>query len=1154
MTDAVAPGGSRWRRVWRRVKLTLLLLSLLTMALIAALVWYEGNTSRLQAHFLSDLAREMSYSIEPGTSDAIRFPGRGPFDQRLGYGNLPQFLPRLTSRNYVITDQVRISPRMAEIVDEGLFAPYHEKTQAGLALLDCTGDTLFRARYPERVYEKFESVPDLLTQSLLFIENRELLDTDYATKNPAVEWDRFAKAVIDQVIHKVDPDHEAPGGSTLATQIEKYRHSPEGRTTSGTEKLRQMASASLRAYLGGEDTTPVRRQLVVDYLNTVPLAAKPGYGEVIGIGDGMWAWYGREFDEVNALLGNGQVDPMARALAYKQALSLMISQRRPTGFLADQTALENLTNTYLRLMSNAGLIAPELRDAALAQQLKLQRDAKSAGPFSYVSRKAANAARTHLAALLGTPRLYDLDRLDLSATSTLDAHLQRIVTEALRSISDPAVAKEAGLMGEHLLGGADPGKIIYSFTLYERTAGANVVRVQTDNYDQPFDINEGTKLDLGSTAKLRTLVTYLELVSRLHSRLVELPPEELAKVPVARQDAITRWAVDYLKTAQDHTLKAMLDASMERTYSANPGEQFFTGGGLLTFENFDDKDNNRIVSVREGLQRSVNLLFIRLMRDIVRHTMFNMPSSSATLLDDDDDPKRREYLARFADREGTEFIVRFYKKYQGKTAPEAETLLLQGIRPTPKRLATIFRSLDPDAGQDKFADFIDRNLPDAAIEPSTLSRLYQDYSPQRYDLADRGYLAGVHPLELWLVGYLRSHPGANLSQTIEASAAERQNVYRWLFKTRYKSAQDSRIKQLVEVEAFLEIHKMWKRVGYPFDSLVPSYATALGSSADRPAALAELMGILVNDGVRLPTLRLDQIAFAGATPYETRLAYRSAGGERVLPSEVARVARETLALVVEGGTAKRLRGVFTRPDGSPITVGGKTGTGDHRFETYGRGGVLLSSRVVSRSGTFVFYIGDRHFGTLTAYVKGPEAAQYKFTSALPSQIIKVLAPTLLGEVNREAKVGTTCAADAPALPKEALKPASDTPIAPPDAVPPKDDPAAVPSPDSAGTPPGSAIPAPAPSPADAAPAKPIAESEDHDSQPAPALKTAPALSKTPGRPAEAKKAAASKPPSEVPATDSAPAAPTEPAQAPGEPPALPPADTIHVPREEGPSN
>jgi hypothetical protein len=50
--------------------------------------------------------------------------------------------------------------------------------------------------------------------------------------------------------------------------------------------------------------------------------------------------------------------------------------------------------------------------------------------------------------------------------------------------------------------------------------------------------------------------------------------------------------------------------------------------------------------------------------------------------------------------------------------------------------------------------------------------------------------------------------------------------------------------------------------------------------------------------------------------------------------------------------------------------------------------------MVSRAATFVFFLGDRFFGVVTAYVTGPEAARYHFTSALPVQVLKGLAPTL----------------------------------------------------------------------------------------------------------------------------------------------------------------
>jgi hypothetical protein len=39
-------------------------------------------------------------------------------------------------------------------------------------------------------------------------------------------------------------------------------------------------------------------------------------------------------------------------------------------------------------------------------------------------------------------------------------------------------------------------------------------------------------------------------------------------------------------------------------------------------------------------------------------------------------------------------------------------------------------------------------------------------------------------------------------------------------------------------------------------------------------------------------------------------------------------------------------------------------------------------------------VDERFFGTITAYVPGREAAQYDFTSALPVQVLQLLAPIL----------------------------------------------------------------------------------------------------------------------------------------------------------------
>jgi len=991
-------------KLLRSAKFVILVVILLLIAAVAYFVADELRTSRLQARYLTRLGHELTFRVAPGSSPSIRYPRTGPYDHRMGYAELPAYLERLRARGYTVAEQARLSPRMNEVVDRGLYVPYAEKDQAGINVLDCNGIPIYSTRYPERVYPDFEAVPSLLTVSLLYIENHTLLDPSHPLRNPAVEWGRFAHAAWDRTLHLVNAGYESPGGSTLATQIEKYRHSPEGRTSAPLEKLRQMASASVRAYLNGEDTTAVRRRLVVDYVNTVPLGARAGFGETNGVGDGLWAWYGRDFKQVNLLLADNSQAPLTeRALAYKEVLSLFISQRSPSYYLAHIEELESLTDSYLRRMASAGAIPPALRDAALAQSLKQQKESVRPPPPP-VERKGVNAVRVNLSSLLGVPRMYDLDRLDLTVDSALDSSLQQEVTAELIKLRDPAYAKAAGLIDFQLLQHGDPRGLTYGFTLFERTPGGNRVRVQADNFDQPLDINEGLKLDLGSTAKLRTLITYMEIVADLHRQYVGLDPQALKQIKVAPQDPIRRWALDYLARASDRSLSGMLAASLEREYSGNPGEWFFTGGGMQHFENFEKSENFRNFTVHEGLRYSVNLVFVRLMRDIVHYYMYQVPGSSAQLLEDSEDPHRKEYLERFADREGRVFIGHFYTKYHGKSVQGEEETLIQGIHPSPKRLAAIFRTIAPEAEPAQFATFVNTYLPSAGMSEETLAKLYDEYSPERFDLPDRGYLAGVHPLELWTVGYLRKHPDATLAQTFAASTVERQEVYKWLFKTRHKNTQDKRIKQLLEVEGFQEIHKAWKRLGYPFDSLVPSYGTAIGASADRPDALAKLMGIIVNDGVRLPTVRIDRLHFGAGTPYETALTRTAADGERMLPPEIPPLVRPILAEVVQLGTAKRLAGVFTLPDGTPIQVGGKTGTGDNRYKTFAKGGGMISERVVSRSGAFVFYIGDRYFGTVVAYVAGPKAAEYKFTSALTVQILKVLAPTLMRRLN-EAKAG-----------------------------------------------------------------------------------------------------------------------------------------------------
>lgn len=961
------------------------------------LVAIEVQTSWLQSRLLAAAGRRIAYPVGRGPSPSVRYPTDGPYNLRLGYTRQPQFVHRLQGQGFMVARQARWSPTAEAVVARGLFPIYAEKGQAGLRVLDRNDRPLYVARHPGRIYSRFEDIPAVIVESLLFAENRELLQTRMARRNPAIEYPRLANAVLDVARRLLDPGHPMSGGSTLATQLEKVRHSPEGRTSSMVEKGRQMLSASLRAYRHGEETLAARHLIVRDYVNALPLGAIAGYGEVVGLADGLWAWYGADVDEVNRLLaGAGRLEPgdstlEARSRAYRQVLSLLLAARQPTTYLVrDPEALDARVDSYLRLLAGARIISPALRDAALDMPLEPRTRVPLPEP-SFAERKGVDSVRLELGSTLGVSSTYDLDRLDVTVRATLDGPVNAEVSRVLREVADPAVARKAGLTGSRLLGTAGPERVIYSLTLYERGDDGNLLRVQADNYDQPLSINEGTRLELGSTAKLRTLVTYLEIVEQLHAKYAGLSDEALRAVRVQPRDRLRAWAVAYLTLAGDRSLAPMIDAALDRRYSASPAESFFTGGGVHRFDNFDRRHDSAVLTVREALRDSVNLVFIRLMRDLVAHYTFENSERAGVLLDPAH-PARPAYLARFADREGGEFLRRFYRQHGASSPAEALDTLGRRAAGSPARLAAIFRAVRPDATVEALDAFLRVHAGNRALNASRVQALFDQSDPARWSWQDLGHLARVHPLELWLVRFLHERPGGSLAEAIEAGAVERQDAYQWLFRTSNARARQRVIATLVEEDAFGRIHASWQRQGYPFAWLVPSYATAIGSSGDNPAALSELMGIIQNDGLRLPAVRIAEVQFGEGTPYETRLTRMRPAGERVLSAAVAAALRHELVGVVEQGTGRRLAGGVTLADGRVLSIGGKTGTGDNRFITNGPDG--RRSRVVNRTATFAFTIGDRYFGTIVAFVSGGEAARYEFTSALPVQLLKEMLPVL----------------------------------------------------------------------------------------------------------------------------------------------------------------
>jgi hypothetical protein len=152
------------------------------------------------------------------------------------------------------------------------------------------------------------------------------------------------------------------------------------------------------------------------------------------------------------------------------------------------------------------------------------------------------------------------------------------------------------------------------------------------------------------------------------------------------------------------------------------------------------------------------------MLDVVDHVMATQLDSDAILAAPTDDSRRRAYLWLFAHSEGSVFLSQAYSRF-AKVEPEAAlTRLYANRHPSPKSVSAAIRAIDPTVDPARFYERLRTVLPDAPLTDDLVTKLYAQSDPARWSLQDRGYLAKVHPLQLWLLAHLREHPGATLAQ------------------------------------------------------------------------------------------------------------------------------------------------------------------------------------------------------------------------------------------------------------------------------------------------------------------------------------------------------------------------------------------------------
>jgi hypothetical protein len=417
----------------------------------------------------------------------------------------------------------------------------------------------------------------------------------------------------------------------------------------------------------------------------------------------------------------------------------------------------------------------------------------------------------------------------------------------------------------------------------------------------------------------------------------------------------------------------------------------------------------RSLTLRTALVQSSNRVFVGLMRDLIQYHAARLPYDAHAAITNLDDPLRRSILQESADQEARYVLKRSHASFGAQGEQELVRAVLGGYV-SARRAAVLYYAWHGDADEGKLAAWLARHVAPGTLgagvdATNAVRRLARAYSNPRLTLADYGYLLDMHPLEIWSAGQLLRNPDLSFDELLARAGEATTISSAWLFKTRNRKAQDRRVWRRIERDAFEHMTPYWRHMGFPFEQLVPSLTTALGSSADRPAALAELMGIILNDGLRRPSVVIEKLRFADGTPYHSGFRFQPQEPERVLQPAVARLLRDVLAQVVENGTARKVKAAISGPDGAPALIGGKTGTdsGESSYEVVAHGSQ-------GRTASFAFYVGERYFGVITASVAGPSAADYRFTSELPLAVLRQLAPLIEQRLAAGALLPTLMAA------------------------------------------------------------------------------------------------------------------------------------------------
>jgi len=471
------------------------------------------------------------------------------------------------------------------------------------------------------------------------------------------------------------------GGSTIPTQLRKVLSSPGHRTTSMDDKIRQMVGAEFDLYREGFSTEETRKDILLDYANHVFLGGETGYPAVYGFCDGFRRYFNRKIRDVRKDLARSEArssDLRRKASALKQAALLVSIIPLPNKRIkknedGETPIIERAAQRHITYLEDQGMISPKLAEVARKTKVELRRyDLPSERPV--MRGMAWTTAKEFLREGLNlNQKVFNhyFDGMNIEVYTSYDKALQQALHRTFESRQ-----KQQGEAQK------------YSVYLVQSDPASSRVIAE---YSSDRQFNTKGLLGLGSTAKARVLVEYLQMVEWLHThrnqivplqkgiRELYIPNNRFANLNKKTTDELTQTLLGWMANTADRSLTEVLEDSVRRKYSAQE-VTFYTGGDPWAPKNLPP-GSLPPMNVADAFTSSNNLVFVHMLEEIrdieIAKILVNNGADSSVKFDT---LERKAFKnihkrwERFGYTTGKAYFVKNLKTALGDSAENAYTL------------------------------------------------------------------------------------------------------------------------------------------------------------------------------------------------------------------------------------------------------------------------------------------------------------------------------------------------------------------------------------------------------------------------------------------------------------------------------------------------